>query len=69
LRAIYDFDEDFKALHQKTTIAEYLSTAWIDFQRGQVEQFGAMPFFWASAITKLFPRRPVMSLWLLSPIG
>jgi hypothetical protein len=23
LRAIYDFDEDFKALHQKTTIAEY----------------------------------------------
>jgi hypothetical protein len=45
LRAIYDFDEDFKALHPKTTIAEYLSTVWIDFQRSQVEPFGAMPFF------------------------
>jgi len=45
LRSIYDFDEDFKALHPKTTIAEYLSTAWLDFQRNQIEQFGAMPFF------------------------
>ena len=45
LRAIYDFDEDFKALHPKTTIAEYLSTAWFEFQRSQIEQFGTMPFF------------------------
>lgn len=45
LRAINDFDEDFRALHPKATIAEYLSTAWLDFKRNQIEAFGAMPFF------------------------
>lgn len=45
LRAIYDFDEDFRALHPKATIAEYLSSAWLDFQRNQIELFGTMPFF------------------------
>ena len=45
LRAIYDFDEDFRALHPKATIAEYLSTAWLDFQRNQIESFGATPFY------------------------
>jgi hypothetical protein len=45
LRAIDDFDEDFRALHPKASIAEYLSTAWIDFQRNQIEPFGTMPFF------------------------
>jgi hypothetical protein len=45
LRAIYDFDEDFRALHPKSTIVEYTSTAWIDFQRNQVAAFGTMPFF------------------------
>jgi hypothetical protein len=45
LRATYDFDEDFRALHPKATIAEYLSTAWFDFQRNQIEPFGTMPFF------------------------
>jgi 3',5'-cyclic AMP phosphodiesterase CpdA len=44
-RAIYDFDEDFRALHPAATIAEYLGTAWLDFQRNQIEPFGAMPFF------------------------
>jgi hypothetical protein len=45
LRAIYDFDEDFHALHPKASIAEYLSSAWIDFERNQIEPFGAMPLF------------------------
>jgi hypothetical protein len=45
LRAIYDFDEDFRALHPKATIAEYLSTAWLDVQRSQIESFGTLPFF------------------------
>ncbi len=45
LRALYDFDEDFRVLHPKASIAEYLSTAWLDFQRSQITSFGSMPFF------------------------
>lgn len=45
LRAIYDFDEDFKTLHPNATIAEYLNSAWLDFERNQIESFHDMPFF------------------------
>jgi hypothetical protein len=45
LRAIYDFDEDFHALHPKAVIAEYLTTAWLDFERNQIGAFGDLPFF------------------------
>ena len=45
LRAINDFDEDFRAQYPKATISEYLATAWIDFERSQIEAFGTMPFF------------------------
>lgn len=45
LRAIYDFDEDFKQLHPNARIAEYLGTAWGDFEQNQIEPFGDMPFF------------------------
>jgi len=45
LRAIYDFDEDFRALHPKANIAEYLTTAWLDVERNQIESFGTTPFF------------------------
>jgi len=44
LRAIYDFDEDFRVLHPNATIAEYLSTAWPDFERNQIEPFADLPF-------------------------
>jgi len=44
LRAIYDFDEDFRALHPKANITEYLTTAWLDFERNQIEAFD-VPFF------------------------
>jgi len=45
LRAIHDIDEDFRALHPKASFNEYLAGAWIDFERNQIEAFGAMPFF------------------------
>jgi hypothetical protein len=45
LRAIYDFDEDFRALHPNANIADYLNTAWLDVERNQIESFGALPFF------------------------
>ena len=45
LRAIADFDADFRALHPTANIAEYLGTAWLDFQRSQLEPFGSLPVF------------------------
>ena len=47
LRAISNFDEDYRALHPDASILEYLSTAWIDFERNQIEPFGDLPFFLA----------------------
>ncbi|MGD0504844.1 MAG: hypothetical protein ABSD02_19070 [Steroidobacteraceae bacterium] len=45
LRAIYDFDEDFRVLHPNANIADYLNTAWLEVERNQIESFGVMPFF------------------------
>jgi hypothetical protein len=45
LRAIYDFDEDYRSLHPKAAIIEYEKSAWVDFQRSQIEPFGETPFF------------------------
>ena len=45
LRAIYDFDEDYKVLHPKAAIFDYERAAWPDFERSQIEAFGDMPFF------------------------
>ena len=45
LRFIRDFDQDYRALHPHATILEYLTDAWIDFQRNQIEPFGELPFF------------------------
>jgi hypothetical protein len=45
VRAVSDFDEDFRALHPKATIADYLNTTWFDFERNQIESFGSLPFF------------------------
>jgi hypothetical protein len=45
LRAIYDFDEDFKALYPKTSIINYTNTAWNDVIQHQIEPFGSTPFF------------------------
>ncbi|MDB6104234.1 MAG: hypothetical protein JWO52_4233 [Gammaproteobacteria bacterium] len=45
IRAIHNFDEDFRILHPQASISEYLNTAWLDFERNQVEPFGSTPFF------------------------
>jgi hypothetical protein len=49
LRAIYDFDQDFKqaaALQGKQlTILDYENQAWSDFIESQTKPFGSMPFF------------------------
>jgi hypothetical protein len=45
LRAIYDFDDDFRSLHPKASIIEYLKSAWSDAQLGQLGIFGDTPFF------------------------
>jgi hypothetical protein len=55
VRAIFDFDEDFRVLHPAATISEYLSTAWLDFQHSQIEAFGAMPFFLGIGNHELVP--------------
>jgi len=44
LRAIYDFDDDYRSLNPKATISDYEKSAWIDFQRSQIEPFGETPF-------------------------
>jgi len=45
LRAIYDFDDDYRSLHPKATIMEYEKSAWADFEHSQIEPFGETPFF------------------------
>jgi len=45
LRAIYDFDDDYRSIHPTATIIEYEKFAWTDFERSQIEPFGETPFF------------------------
>jgi hypothetical protein len=45
LRAISDFDQDFKDIVPATTILNYTNTAWDDFVHHQMEPFGDTPFF------------------------
>lgn len=45
LRAIYDFDQDWRALHPDAPIIEYLESAWPDFIASQIAPFGEMPFY------------------------
>ena len=49
LRAIYDFDQDFKQLAtsqgKPLSILDYESQAWNDFIQNQTTPFGSMPFF------------------------
>jgi hypothetical protein len=46
-RAIYDFDEDYKAQHPKTSISSYESEAWADFIERQLKAFGDLPVYLA----------------------
>jgi hypothetical protein len=45
LRFIRDFDQDYRQLNPKLTIAEYLAGAWIDAQQSQLAPFGTIPVF------------------------
>jgi hypothetical protein len=45
LRAIYDFDADFRQIHPDTNILRYEAGAWDDFIRNQLEPFGDIPVF------------------------
>jgi hypothetical protein len=49
LRAIYDFDQDFKQAAtvqgKSLTILDYENQAWNDFLESQVKPFGSMPFY------------------------
>jgi hypothetical protein len=45
LRFIADFDEDYHSLHPRSTIADYERSAWLDFERSQIDVFGQTPFF------------------------
>jgi hypothetical protein len=49
LRAIYDFDQDFKQLAtsqgKSLRIIDYENMAWDDFIQNQVVPFGSIPFF------------------------
>ena len=49
LRAIYDFDQDFKQLAtsqgKQPSILDYESRAWNDFIENQILPFGSVPFF------------------------
>jgi len=45
LRAIADFDQDYRLQYRSAPIIDYLTNAWLDFQRSQIEPFGDTPFF------------------------
>jgi hypothetical protein len=44
-RAIYDFDQDYRALHPKATISQYEAEAWPDFIEHQLKPFGDLPIY------------------------
>jgi Calcineurin-like phosphoesterase len=44
-RAIYDFDQDFKALHPNASIQGYEGNAWPDFIDKQLKRFGDLPVY------------------------
>jgi hypothetical protein len=46
-RAIYDFDEDFKARNPGTDILAYENAAWKDFIAEQLDPFGDLPVYLA----------------------
>jgi hypothetical protein len=46
-RAIYDFDQDMKALNPKISVLSYENSAWNDFIERQLKPFGGVPIFLA----------------------
>jgi Calcineurin-like phosphoesterase len=46
-RAIYDFDQDYKQRHPKSSIWDYETNAWKDFIDQQLNPFGNLPVYLA----------------------
>lgn len=74
LRAIYDFDDDYRSLHPQATIIEYEKSAWADFERSQIDPFGETPFFLGIGNHETIPPKSreeftvTFADWLDSPV-
>jgi hypothetical protein len=78
LRAIYDFDQDFRQLAgsqgKQPTILEYESQAWNDFIQNQVTPFGMLPFYLGIGNHETVPPKTRLEFvaqfadWLNSPV-
>ncbi|HEV2424049.1 MAG TPA: metallophosphoesterase [Terriglobia bacterium] len=72
-RATYDFDQDYRALHPKATIAQYEAQAWPDFIEHQLNPFGNMPVYLAIGNHETIPPHSRVDWmiqfadWLLTP--
>lgn len=72
-RAIYDFDQDYRALHPKASIAQYEAQAWPDFIEHQLDPFGRMPVYLAIGNHETIPPKSRVDWvsqfadWLLNP--
>lgn len=72
-RAIYDFDQDYRALHPNASISQYEAQAWPDFIEHQLEPFGNMPVYLAMGNHEtISPKSRVdwviqFADWLLNP--
>jgi len=72
-RAIYDFDEDYRALHPKATISQYEGDAWPDFIQHQLNPFGKIPVYLAVGNHETIPPKSRIDWvsrfadWLLTP--
>jgi hypothetical protein len=72
-RAIYDFDQDYRALHPKATIAQYEAQAWPDFIEHQLNPFGNMPVYLVMGNHETIPPKSradwasQFADWLLNP--
>ncbi len=54
-RAIYTFDEDYRATHPQATISSYFADAWPDFIKHQLNPFGELPVFLAPGNHEMVP--------------
>jgi len=72
-RAIYDFDQDYRALHPKASIAQYESQAWPDFIEHQLNPFGNLPVYLAMGNHETIPPKSRVDWvsqfadWLMNP--
>ena len=72
-RAIYDFDQDYRALHPTATISQYEADAWPDFIQHQLNPFGKIPVYLAMGNHETIPPKSrtdwvsQFADWLLNP--